>query len=380
MKRYAVVAAIALGVAAGLVTVAAGPVRAGGPVGAKERVHPFRRTVAAPAGTEVNAPPILYPRTQALIGEIQRTLGMALIVCWNSRSGSICQSDVNALYEILKTRARQRQMALFIKSEGGEVQAALRIVNLLRQYTDRLLALVPLECASAATMVAIGADDIRMGPLAHLTAVDTSLTHPLSPLDPENAPVAVSQNELARIVRLWREAADGDKANPYQALFQYVHPLVIGAINRSESLSIKICEEILAYHLNDPETIRQISSQLNAGYPSHDYPITLGEARRIGLPAEALDPAINERLLELNKLYAEMGQQARTDYNENHYHTNEILNIVEGEGVQVFFQEDAEWHYLPEERRWRSTNDNSGWQIITRTGAGEQESRRLHIN
>ena len=62
---------------------------------------------------------------------------------------------------------------LFIKSDGGSGQVSLRLVNLLRQHCRQLVALVPLECASAATMIALGADRILMGPTAYLTAVDT---------------------------------------------------------------------------------------------------------------------------------------------------------------------------------------------------------------
>ncbi len=58
------------------------------------------------------------------------------------------------------------------------------------------MALVPLECASAATMIALGADRILMGPTAYLTAVDTSLNHALSPVDRDNDRVSVSLNEL----------------------------------------------------------------------------------------------------------------------------------------------------------------------------------------
>jgi hypothetical protein len=35
-------------------------------------------------------------------------------------------------------------------------------------------------------MIALGADEIHMGPLAFLTAVDTSLRHELSPTDIDN--------------------------------------------------------------------------------------------------------------------------------------------------------------------------------------------------
>ena len=128
---------------------------------------------------------------------------------------------------------------------------------------------MPLGCASAATMVAIGADDILMGPLSYLTAVDTSLKHRLSPRDSQNRAVSVSLDGVNRVVKLWNKESKSSNTNPYEALFQHIHPLVIGAIDRSESLSIRICQEIMSYHMRDTEIIEKISTQLNSNYPSH---------------------------------------------------------------------------------------------------------------
>jgi hypothetical protein len=237
------------------------------------------------------------------------------------------------------------------------------MVHLLRQYVKRLTVLVPQECESAATMLALGADKILMGPLAQLSAVDTALTHDLSPIDSrDNNRVSVSQDELYRVVQLYRRQSRGKGSNPYEALFAYVHPLVIGAVDRVSALSTKLCLEILSYHLKDIRKAKKISNILNSGYPSHSYPITLREARRIGLKAEPLDETINALLFELNEIYAEMGQRAYTDFDERSAHDNSILNILEAKGLQIFFQVDKDWHYRAEERRWVALNDKAGWR------------------
>jgi Serine dehydrogenase proteinase len=120
--------------------------------------------------------------------------------------------------------------------------------------------------------------------------------------------------------------------------------------------------EILSYHLKDTQKAQQISDTLNSGYPAHSYPIMLQEARRIGLNAEPLDEEINRLLLELNEIYSEMGQRASTDFDELNSHDNSILNIMEGAGLQIFYQNDKDWHYRTEERRWVSLNDRSSWR------------------
>ena len=319
----------------------------------------------------VKQPPVLFSQTQSLIQRLATKLGGPLVTYWNGPRGSVCHNDVVALYHVLVRLGQHETIYLFLKSDGGSGQTSLRLVNLLRQHCQRLVALVPLECASAATMVALGCDGIQMGPTAYLTAVDTSLNHALSPVDRDNDRVSVSQNELQRVVRLWREQQGTEQAPPenaYKSLFAYVHPLVIGAVDRAESLSLMLCRELLAYHIDDAAKAEAISTALNGNYPSHSYPILLDEAIKIGLRAERMPADVNALLLQLNACYSEMGQKATTDFDAVHAHSNEIVNIWESTGAQVYYQQDKDWFYRAEERRWITLNDNSGWRRIERAG------------
>lgn len=324
-------------------------------------------------------PPILFDKTQSLIKRANEILGGALVAYFNNPRGSVCHDDVIALYEVLEQIGFQDRIYLFIKSSGGNGQASLRIVNLLRQYCNEIIAVIPLECASAATMIALGANQIQMGPMAYLTPVDTSLTHALSPLDRDNDRVSVSLDELTRVVRLWQAQNGESRQNPYQELFQHVHPLVIGAVDRAESLSIMLCKELLAYHIKDENEAEKIANTLNAKYPSHGYPILYEEAKRIGLKVSRLEPQINSLLLELNELYSEMGQRATTDFDDTHAHGNEILNIWEAAGALVYYQQDKDWFYRTEERRWISLNDVSRWRQVMKVG-GRVKKSDLHIS
>jgi hypothetical protein len=329
-------------------------------------------------------PPVLFDETQEIFSQLRKEFGYPVLAYWNSPRGSICHNDVVGFQAVLEALGKQKKLALFIKSGGGSGEASLRIVNLIRQYTDHFEVLVPLECASAGTMLALGADQILMSPMAYLTAVDTSLRHELSPLNSRNELVSVSQDELTRVVSLWQKQRDGgeskgskgiqDKAtNPYEALFQFVHPLVIGAVDRCSSLSIKLCQEILSYHLKDEKEARRIAEHLNSDYPAHSYPITLREAKKAGLKVSSLNDKTCSLLMKLNLLYSDMGRPAITDFDEENYHDNEILNIVETSGLQIFYQTDEDRHYLRDERRWVSLNDQSSWRRV------ERRSKRVSI-
>ena len=309
---------------------------------------------------KTNKPPILFSKTQEIINKISKKLDAPLLSYWNSNGGSVCQNDVIVLSDVLKYIGKCDKIYFFIKSSGGSGQASLRIVHLLRQSFKKVIALLPLEAASAATMLCLGADEIQMGPLAFMTAVDTSLQHELSPVNKDNNLVYVSQDELARVIKLWKEQSHND-TNPYEHIYKYIHPLVLGAVDRASSLSIKLCKDILSYHMDDDKLIDDISNSLNSTYPSHSYPITIREAKKLGLNIKEMDDKLNDYLMHLNENYSEMGQKSCTDYDEFNYHDNEILNIHEGNGLQIYYQEDKDWHYRVEERRWIPMNDNSGW-------------------
>ena len=78
-------------------------------------------------------PPILTDKTQKLIISLQERLGLPLVVYWVSTGGSICQNDVTAMSKLLGPSKRQPRVGLFLKSDGGNPEAALRLVHLLRQ-------------------------------------------------------------------------------------------------------------------------------------------------------------------------------------------------------------------------------------------------------
>ena len=311
---------------------------------------------------DTKTPPKLFRETQEVIHKISSKLDGDFLSYWVSGNSKIADEDIVAFYEVFKNKTKKDNLYIFIKSEGGSGEASLRIVNLLRNYYKKIVALIPLDCASAATMLVLGADIIKMGPLAYLSAIDTSITHDLSPVDKDNDLVSVSQNELSRVINLWNNNKVEKDKNPFSEIFNLIHPLVIGSVDRATSLSIKLTTEILSYHMNDMKKAEEISHSLNSDYPSHSYPITIKEAIKVGLNVMELEEDINNDLLYLNELYSEMAQLAYTDYDELNYHDNEILKIVEGNHIKLFYQKDKDWHYRKDEKRWIPLNDNSSWR------------------
>ena len=325
-------------------------------------------------------PPVLFEETQTIIAAIEDICKMPVISYWNAWNGAICQNDVPGMYQLLKKVGELDHAAIVIRSSGGDLESALRLVHLLRRYIKNITVFSMAECASSATIMALGADEIKMGPLAYLTPIDHSLRHDLSPVDEiRNSRVSVSRDELMRIVRLWNEHAKDHHGNPFTDLFNHVHPLVFGAIDRSNSLSAKICDEVLSYHISNEEVRLEIATCLNTGYPSHGYPITKRAAQEIGLKVSDLDPEINDLLLQLDEIYSEMAQNAITDIDESNYHDNQILGISEARDIQIFYKHDKDFNYMKEERRWQTLNDESSWYRVEMINGKKQRSK-LHFS
>ena len=73
---------------------------------------------------------------------------------------------------------------LFLHSNGGDGTVPWRLVTLIREYADKFSVLVPYKAFSAATLTALGADEIIMGPMGMLGPTDANINGPFNPPNP----------------------------------------------------------------------------------------------------------------------------------------------------------------------------------------------------
>jgi hypothetical protein len=354
---------------------------------------PKKKTSSKEPKINIKTPPLVFQETQKELDNLSKLLGCPVMSYFKPPTGNIWGQDLYGILEALKTIGHTEKLALYIRSNGGQGMVSLRIINLLRSFTDNLILLAPSECASAATMLALGCDEIHMGPLSSLSPVDSSLTHPLSPTDSLNNKIPVSLDELWRVLKLWKEAEkeefkpedkvtksqkeepllgftkkskdkskiESESENPYKYLYEYIHPMVFGAVDRYSSLSVRICKEILSYHLDDEDKVAEITRHLNYDYPAHSYPITFREAEKIGLPVKKLEGEVLDSLNRLQLLYSELTEEQITDYDNSTYHDNSIYSVIETNQLQLEYRQNYDKFYRDQEKRYIILNDYSGW-------------------
>lgn len=322
--------------------------------------------------------PILFDDTQAIIKKIEQFYQGDFLVYWIGYTTMLKHDQVYVLNRILNDKVKSDHLIVFVKSLGGYGTSALRATHLFRSLYKKITFLIPFESASASTLLAIGGDNIKIGPTGYLTAIDSTTWHELAPPDGDFMPVGISHDELNRTLNLWESKKREKDPNPYSKLYKYIHPLAIGAVDRANSLSIKLATEIMSYHLTDLEKATKISEHLNSQYPEHAYPITLKEAQKVGLQAEALEPEMHQELIKLNELYGEMSRTLITDLSHLKRFTSEMMEIIEMNGEQCFHLKEFEYRYNKDVSSWRLHNDESGWRSV-KIKDGEQEVKRFYI-
>ncbi len=87
-------------------------------------------------------------------------------------------ADVHAMMEVCHA-VPERSLDLIIHSPGGSAAAAEQTVNYLRTQFDDIRVFVPLQAKSAATMIALGADEIFMGRYSELGPIDPQILIPI---------------------------------------------------------------------------------------------------------------------------------------------------------------------------------------------------------
>lgn len=303
---------------------------------------------------------------------METKLGTRVISYYTPKDSSINQNHPDIFLEQLRHFENSDALSLIIVSNGGDSSASLRIAHILRDYCARLNIVVPSRCASAATVLALSGDKIIMSPSGFLTAIDTSLVHGLNPRGPDNRPVAISVDQVKRILKFLNEegpaVTDSAKEGSYRTLFKYIHPVAIGEIDRISSRTILVATKMMQMHpqsFRDSDQITWIANHLYNDYPEHGFPILYQEARDIGLPVEKADRELAGLLRDLVNLYDSATTPVTTHFDQMHYHQTGFTNLVETVTRRTVFRNSYNRRLNPTTKTWQTENDFSQWVNVS---------------
>jgi len=221
-------------------------------------------------------------------------------------------SDVIPLfYEHLEKIGTTDRIDLFLYTRGGNTLTPNRLVHLIREYCKSFNVLVPFRAHSAGTTLALGANEIVMGPLGELGPTDPSVSNQFNPdgeapkKDGKKPKVSISVEDVTAYLLLVKEKAGLDTpetmAQALRALTDQIHPLALGNVHRQYQLIRTISRRLLSLHL-DPDKegsrIEKIVDLLTEKLFSHGYEISRYEAKEIiGLPVTYASKTLEPLLL-----------------------------------------------------------------------------------
>lgn len=330
--------------------------------------------------TPIKHAPVLWKSTQTLLAEIQKKMGGPVLAYFTSHDSKIHDDDVKYFYAHLKKIGRTKKIFFILISHGGSGESAWRIASLVRNFCEQLVVILPEAAASAATIFSLAADQIIMTPLAYLTAVDTSIYHPLNPKDRDNHPVYVELDEVNRSVNamLQKSTANQDAHQIYKTIFDYIHPVAFGAIARSTTLSEMLCSDSMELRSEklDPKVKQKIIQHLNTSYPSHSYPIPRHKARELHLPIEYSDAELDNLLSSFLNQYVHISKTARTYLGDGITHSEVVKTVIESVGLRFFLQHMREKRFDSTLKDWLTFKDEVRWSAIAPGRRGAKE--RIH--
>jgi hypothetical protein len=224
--------------------------------------------------------------------------------------------------QLLKLPQRTKEADLLIVSNGGDPMVAWWIISMLRQRIGRIGVLIPQSAYSAATLLAIGADEIVMHPFGNLGPIDMQIVSHKGWFSTEDI------SAFFDFVRNDLSITDQDHLrNLFQDICKEIGTLGLGFSHRSSRLAVTLAEKLLVGRSIGGEGFshKPLIEALSQQFHAHNYPINRTEAAGLGLPIAEADPKLEELLWRVwMDLEQELKEREPTSI------ITELLNSSEG--------------------------------------------------
>ena len=186
---------------------------------------------------------------------------------------SLDDTETDQIYQALDNLDnRKKDLLLILVCNGGKIEPAYQISKLCRDWSkDKFVVAVPRRAKSAATLLALGADEVHMGPLGEL-----------GPIDPQFGwmPGLAIQDSLRVIVEMTEKHPRS--APVWAGIIEQKIPIeIIGYYERITESSVQYAKRLLVAGKSGPDRATKIANHLVYGYKDHSFVIDRDEAKEI---------------------------------------------------------------------------------------------------
>lgn len=228
---------------------------------------------------------LLRMRRAAKIAAIQESRGSRVIAVIHRQETMrilgfplaryIDMDDAEKVLNAIRTTPVEQPIDVILHTPGGLAIAALQIARALRAHPGRVTVFIPHFAMSGGTLVALGADELVMTQHAML-----------GPIDPQ-----INGMPAASIIKVASEKPLSDVDD---------QTLILADLGQKAIDQLKRQATDLLRAPMPPEAAMALAEKLTSGRWTHDYPITVGEARELGLPVSTQMP---QDVLDLMSLF-----------------------------------------------------------------------------
>lgn len=193
---------------------------------------------------------------QALIRDIEEQTSTSLICYVAGPNAHIDRHDTIALVDLLHNVPAGSAIDVLLNSPGGDIDTAEKLVSLVRRRagTSRVRVIVPDYAKSAATLIALGADQIVMSDSSELGAIDPQVTL----VNGQGSPSTYSASSY---IDAYSEHAQTLKDDPHdpvaRLMLDKLDPVTLHKMQRTVKRSTEIAADLLRQAMIKDEAAAQ---------------------------------------------------------------------------------------------------------------------------
>jgi len=229
----------------------------------------------------------------AFIKEIEKIRGSTVITFLTSVRqnvpGIISDDAVRVFFDHLQLLPSRpvKKLDIFLCSNGGSGTVPWRLVSLFREFAQSFCVLIPYRAYSAASLLALGADEIVMHPFAELGPIDPTVSNEFNPVEQGTGRrLGISVEDVTAYINFIKSTVgirhEDELIKAVEILASKVHPLALGNVERFIAQSRMIAKKILSTHMgeSDGHTISEIIENMASKLYFHGHPINRLEAKK----------------------------------------------------------------------------------------------------
>ena len=171
--------------------------------------------------------------------------------------------DAQTIIAAIKDTPDDMPIDLVVHTPGGLVLAAMQIARAVEAHKAKVTVYVPVYAMSGGTLIALAADEIVLGEFSVL-----------GPIDPQIAGLPAASIVKAR------------DSKPVGSVFDLT--LVLADVAEKALVQVKQGAVELLTPRMENAAAEALAAKLAGGHWTHDYALTAGEARALGLPVDLL--------------------------------------------------------------------------------------------